>query len=364
MSQTTSTLGDSGITSLSVANWVSISQLFGLEVSVDDTGETTSNSTDIEEDADIDEAKASIALSTFLHYGQLKVVVSNNDGTPFTNPTDLEAQVTFIPDVNGKWSIRLPHPDMSEEVLIPTTGDPEWATIVTIAPNLPLGALLFKREDSDKYKQVGTQITKTLDPEETVYLFCNFYREGYEVPSNYYIPTDLYSLNENSVTVWWFLEVNREMPTRGEFIVKAESGYFFTNSFEQTLTFYFLPEGTWEVSSSGESIEYVGYTSGNNVTADDTYLLPEAPVGCLLVGRKGTLVADQGYEGLVEGAVLAALKDQRSLSLEPNETIRFVCNGSKSNITKNSVEQDDDIDWTFENHSGAITVKWAVMEVS
>ena len=178
-------------TSTDADNWETISQVFGLD-STTETGDGTTSSTEV--------------ATVVIDYGQLTVVVDNNDGTSFTNPTDLEVEVTFVPDANGKWPIQLPHPDMTEEVLLPTTGDPEMANIATLAPSLPLAALIFQREGSEKYKEVGTQLTKTLEPEEKVYLFCNFYREGYEVPDNYNIATDLYSSNENSVTVWWFLK--------------------------------------------------------------------------------------------------------------------------------------------------------------
>ncbi|MFG6094742.1 hypothetical protein SPB21_05805 [Leptothoe sp. ISB3NOV94-8A] len=342
-------------TSLSVENWVAVSQMFGLTDLVDEVnGSTTSTSTPV-------------LLSSFLHHGQLTVVASDNQGTLFTNPTDLSARITFIPDVNGRWFIERPRPiDQAEsEILeLDSQGSEEWANVATVDSYRPLGAILFRREswDDNTYKKVGTQITKGLDPGENIYLVCNFYREGYEVPGNVNLATNLYSSNSDSITVWWFLEVDQEEPTRGEFTVKATSRRLFTNNFDRTLTFYFVAEGTWQIFPTGQLIEYIGYTAMYTEAAA-TYLLPGAPAGCVLVGRGETIKVETGDSGL-DGDDLVPLNDQRSWSLDPGETILFVANGDLSHATKHEDGQDGDIDWTFEKHSGEIAVKWTVVEVS
>ncbi|MEM9904350.1 MAG: hypothetical protein AAF921_04920 [Cyanobacteria bacterium P01_D01_bin.44] len=370
MTQTISISENTVETSLSVENWSFISQLFGFEAPVDGADEVDgANEIEVETETAVSATTGTtpVSLSSFLHYGQLTVVASDNEGVLFTNPTDLEVQVTFIPDINGIWPIERPRlaqpPKEPEIVWLDSRGDNEdGSNDAFIAPSRPLGAILFRRESwSDQYEEVGTQLTKRLDPEENVYLVCNFYREGYSVPEN--LAADLYSSNDNSITVWWFLEAAQEEPTRGEFTVEAASGFLFRNDFDRALTFYFIPEGTWQVfGEDGKELEYIGYTT-TMLDAGYSYLLPHSPVGCLLVGRGETIKVDEGDLGLdAEG--LVPLKDQRSWSLEPGETILFVCNGNLSNITKSQDVPDGDFNWTFGDHFGEITIKWTVMEVS
>ncbi|MFG6107481.1 hypothetical protein D0962_19530 [Leptolyngbyaceae cyanobacterium CCMR0082] len=345
--------------SRSTANWTAISQGFGLASSVNSAnGETTS--TIVEEPAVTNTTP--ILLSSFLNYGQLSVVANANEGELFTNPTDFKVKVTFVPDVKGTWSVEVPDELLPGELENPLsltslgqTVDPAESILVpshVLKPTFPVGALLIKQ--AEHYEEVGEQTTISLDPKESVSLLCNYYSQS----------SDLYDLSAtDSITVWWFLEVNRETPTNGRFKVEAASGYLFKNNFEHTLTFYFSAEGTWKIFAEGKSIDYVGYTSVYT-EAFDSYLLPGSPAGCLLVGRGETIKIGDEDSGL--GAdELVPLKDQNAWSLEPGETILFVSNGNiEENFTKSDNGQNGGIDWIFNNHSDEITVKWAVVGAS